>query len=429
MLSFPSDAEPKRTCLVPESPEAKAESPFRRAARISARLAVSCMLESKKNLLWPMLPDVEKLLQLQVADQEIRKLQEEIAELPRRIAVIEQKLAGTKAQLEKARAAAKADEASRKKYETAIQDLQGKISKYRDQSLDVKTNEQYKALLHEIQFAEQEIRINEDRILEVMVNVEGREKTVKAAEAELKAETAEIDKEKEEARRVTAEDQKKLAEWNAKRDGLRQGIDGDLLRRYERVMKFRGSGLAEVRDHKCMGCQVMLRPQTYNEVRNAEQIVYCDSCQRVLYFNPANEPKTEQVTEPPHTRRRPRPKADAAQAWFYRPDYGEAGEVLLVFTNHDGTATRCVYDMHSGRQLGDILNREGNYRQAFPEDLTDSAVRLNGHWEEEEMTEWGSEMPSSALDVLHVDLRAAQREHSKDHKAHFPTPAQQSAAS
>ncbi|MGA9352276.1 MAG: hypothetical protein WBV46_01210, partial [Terriglobales bacterium] len=127
------------------------------------------------------------MLQLQVADQQIRKLQEEIAELPRRIAVIEQKLAGTKAHLEKTRAAAKADENNKKKFESAIQDLQGKISKYRDQSLEVKTNDQYKALLHEIQFSEEEIRLNEDRILEVMVNVEARDKDVKAAEARLKA--------------------------------------------------------------------------------------------------------------------------------------------------------------------------------------------------------------------------------------------------
>ena len=193
-----------------------------------------------------MLPDIEKLLQLQVADKEIRKLQEEIAALPKRVAAIEAQLAGTKAQLEKARAAAKADETNRKKFESAIQDLQGKISKYRDQSLEVKTNDQYKALLHEIQFAEQEIRLNEDRILEVMVNVETRDREVKAAEAELKSETAEIEKEKEEARKITAADQASLAEWNAKRDGLRSGISDDLLRHYERVMKFRGSGLAEV---------------------------------------------------------------------------------------------------------------------------------------------------------------------------------------
>src|ERR1035438_1635365 len=108
-----------------------------------------------------MLPDIEKLLELQTADREIRRLRDEVAALPKRVAVIEQKLAGTKAHLEKVRVAAKADEANRKKFEANIKDLQGKISKYRDQSLDVKTNEQYKAIMNEIQFAEGEVRLNE----------------------------------------------------------------------------------------------------------------------------------------------------------------------------------------------------------------------------------------------------------------------------
>ena len=375
-----------------------------------------------------MLPDIEKLLEFQIADKEIRKLEDEIAALPKRVAAIEAKLAGTKVRLEKARGAAKADEANRKKFEAAIQDLQGKISKYRDQSLDVKTNEQYKALMHEIQFAEQEIRINEDRILEVMVNAEARDKDVRAAEVELKAETAEIEKEKEEARKITAADQAKLAEWNAKGDGLRHGISADLLRHYERVMKFRGSGLAEVLDHKCMGCQVMLRPQTYNEVRNGQQIMYCDSCQRVLYFDPTKEVKPETVVEASHGRKRHRPKSDAPQAWFYRPDYAEEGEVLIVFTNNGLMSTRRVFEMHSGRQIGDILSREGNYRLAFPEDLTDSAIRLNGHWEEAEMDEWGAEIPTNVMDALHADLRAAQREHGSSHKEHATHSAHQPAA-
>ncbi|MFI5102087.1 MAG: zinc ribbon domain-containing protein [Terriglobales bacterium] len=375
-----------------------------------------------------MLPDIDKLLELQLADKEIRKLQDEVAALPKRVAVIEQKLAGTKAHLEKVRTAAKGDEANRKKFEANIKDLQGKISKYRDQSLDVKTNDQYKALLHEIQFAEQEIRLNEDRILEVMVNVDAREKDVKAAEAELKAETAEIEKEKEEAREVTAEDQEKLSEWNAKRDALRHAISEDLLRHYERVMKFRGSGLAEVRDHKCMGCQVMLRPQTYNEVRNGEKVMVCESCQRIYYFNPANEVKPAQEVVTVTGRKRPRPKADAPQAWFYRPDYPEEGEVLLVFTNSGGSAARRIYEMHTGRQFGNVLVREGNYRQAFPEDLTDAALRLNGHWEEKEIDEWGSEIPSDVLDLLQKDLLAIRREHRASHKDRAASPTEQPAA-
>ena len=376
----------------------------------------------------PMLPDIEKLLELQTADKEIRRLQDEVAALPKRVAVIEQKLAGTKAQLERAQAAAKGDEANRKKFEANIKDLQGKISKYRDQSLDVKTNEQYKALLHEIEFAETEIRLNEDRILEVMVNVDARDKEVKAAEAELKAETAEIEKEKEDARRVTAEDQKKLSEWNAKRDSLRHGISEDVLRQYERVAKFRGTGLAEVRDQKCMGCQVMLRPQTYNEVRNGEKVMVCESCSRVYYFNPANEVKPEQEVVTVTGRKRSRPKADAPQAWFYRPDYGEEGEVLLAFTNNSGNSTRRIYELHTGRQFGEVLMREGNYRQAFPEDLTESTLRLNGHWDEKEIDEWGSEIPSNVLDLLQKDLLAIRREHRVGHKEHSASPAEHSAA-
>ncbi|MGA9986234.1 MAG: C4-type zinc ribbon domain-containing protein [Terriglobales bacterium] len=375
-----------------------------------------------------MLPDIDKLLELQIADKEIRRLQDEVAALPKRTAVIEQKLAGTKAHLEKVRVAAKGDEANRKKFEANIKDLQGKISKYRDQSLDVKTNDQYKALLHEIQFAEEEIRLNEDHILEVMVSVDTREKEVKAAEAELKAETAEIEKEKEEARKVTAEDQKKLGDWNAKRDVLRQATSEDLLRHYERVMKFRGSGLAEVRDQKCMGCQVMLRPQIYNEVRIGEKIVICDSCQRIYYYIPANEVKPEQEVVTVTGRKRARPKADAPQAWFYRPDYAEEGEVLLVFINNGGSSTRRIYEMHTGRQVGGVLLREGNYRLAFPEDLTDAALRLNGHWEEKEIDDWGSEIPSNALDLLHKDLLAIRREHKASHK-HAASPAEQPAAS
>ena len=377
-----------------------------------------------------MLPDIEKLLELQVADREIRKLHDEVAALPKRVAAIESKLAGTKAQIEKARAAVKADDAARKKFDATIVDLRSKISKYRDQSLDVKTNEQYKALLHEIQFAEQEIRINEDKILELMVNAESREKDVKAAEAELKSETAEIEKEKEDARRVTAEDEKKLAEWNGKRDGLRGSISSDWLRHYERVSKFRGSGLSEVRDHKCITCQVMLRPQTYNEVRSGQQVIVCDSCQRILYFDPKSEMVMDEAAAAvTHSKRRPRPKSDAPQAWFYRPDYAEDGEVLLVYTNSGGNSSRRVFDMHGGRQIGGVLVREGSYRLAFPEDFPDSAIRLNGHWDESEMDEWGAEIPSHVLDALHTDLRAAQIEASHRRTPAAPATNQHPAAS
>jgi uncharacterized protein len=243
-----------------------------------------------------MLEDLQKLIELQQIDREIHRLNEEVAALPRKVSEIESKLATTKAQLDRALATIKADEAARRKLESKILDHQQKISKYRDQSLAVKTNDQYKALMHEISFAEQDIRKLEDQMLESMLDVDINQKAVKAAELELKEETAEIAKETAEARRLTAEDEKQLAALNARRDTLRAGVSTDLLRHYDRVYKFRKSALAEARDHKCSACQVMLRPQTYNEVRTNKQIVICDSCQRILYYVPASE--AESSSEP-----------------------------------------------------------------------------------------------------------------------------------
>jgi len=238
-------------------------------------------------------PDLEKLIALQQADAEVARLREEIATLPRKVAAIESKLAGTRAQIEKAQQALAATQAARRKLETEIQDHRGHVSKYREQSLAVKTNEQYKALLHEIEFAEQHIRAAEDKILEGMVDSETREAALRAAEAELKAETAEIEKEKAEARSRTAEDEGLLAEQNAQREKMRAGITGDVLPHYDRVLHARKTAVAEARAQKCTACNVLLRPQTYNDVRSNEQIVMCDSCGRILYYDPAHEPPPE----------------------------------------------------------------------------------------------------------------------------------------
>ncbi len=364
-----------------------------------------------------MAPDIENLMHLQDADREIRRLQEEIAALPKRVAIIEEKLAGHKAALEAAKAAVKNDEADKRKFETSIQDLRGKISKYRDQSLEVKTNDQYKALMHEIQFAEQDIQANEDKILDLMVNVEAREQKVKIAEAELKAEASGVEKEKKEARERTEHDQKQLAEWNSKREATRNAIDPDLIRHYERVMKFRGSGIAEVRDQKCLGCQTKLRPQTYNEVRSGKTIE-CESCQRILYFDPRREDAA--IKPVPAAKKRAKVKIAGGRVWFFRPDLDESGEVFLALANAEMRCSCRVYDAHSGRKVGITRNREGNFVTAFSHEI-DSATQLRNAPDEKQLDNWGDELPSVILDELHSDLKAA--------RALSPTPETQTAAS
>jgi predicted nucleic acid-binding Zn-ribbon protein len=242
--------------------------------------------------------DVQKLIELQQVDSRMAALRAEVAALPKEVAQIEAKLAGSKSAVEKAQSAIKADDTARRKHESDIKDQQEKISKYRDQSLKVKTNQEYKALLTEIEHADGEIRKLEDKILEIMVAADARKETLKQAEVSLKADTAENEKEKQHAREQTAHDEKQLAELTAQRNGLRTGIADDTLRHYDRVLKLRGSALAAVHENQmCSVCRLILRPQVYQDVMKGDEILYCDSCQRILYFVPPPPKEEDKANE------------------------------------------------------------------------------------------------------------------------------------
>lgn len=233
-------------------------------------------------------PDLVKLLELQRVDSEIARLRQEIAALPKRVAEIETTLAGHVAAVEKAKVSAKTNEQERRKFEGEIQNVQQKISKYRDQMLSVKTNDEYRALGNEIKFAEDAIRGFEDKIIECMEKAEALDKNIKEAEKALATERADVEQEKAQARARTAGDEASVKELEPKRTELRSVIAEDVLRQYDRVLKTRGTAIAEARDQKCLACHVMLRHQVYNDLRDGNSVLSCDSCGRILYFDPAH---------------------------------------------------------------------------------------------------------------------------------------------
>jgi predicted nucleic acid-binding Zn-ribbon protein len=162
-----------------------------------------------------------------------------------------------------------------------------KISKLKDQMVGTKTNEQYRAFQNEIEFCQKDIRKLEDRILEMMSESEPLEKNVKAAEAALKAEKAQVEAEKALARQRTAVDQKAAGELQVERASIAKEIPAATYQQYERVRKGRrGIAVAEVVDGRCTACYITLRPQYYQDVKRTEKILFCESCQRILYYNP-----------------------------------------------------------------------------------------------------------------------------------------------
>lgn len=231
---------------------------------------------------------LERLVELQQLDEIIRDLAAEIDRLPREVAQIEGTLAEHIARVEADKKALSDNQKSRRKREGDIAALRGKISHFKDQSLLVKTNEQYKAMLHEIEYHEQQIRNVEDQILAEMEESETLEARLKEAERNLVAERVEVARNVADARARKAEDDKKLSGERQRRAELQAKIEITQYERYERVFKAKkGLAVAPIVDGSCCGaCHVHLRPQALNMVLSGAHIVSCETCDRILYFIP-----------------------------------------------------------------------------------------------------------------------------------------------
>jgi uncharacterized protein len=234
-----------------------------------------------------MLPDLKLVIRLQEIDKRLVDVLHEIAALPKHIAEIETKLVSHERKLEADRAALLANVKERKKCEGDIQVQEQKISKLKDQMLQVKTNEQFRAFQNEIDFCAKEIRKSEDRILELMGESEALDKNVKSAEGALKTEKAQVEAEKQQARERTAADHKAAQELGAERASIVASIKPSTYQRYERSRKLRkGIAVAEVVAGRCSVCNIVLRLQFLQDLKKAEDIMVCESCQRILYYNP-----------------------------------------------------------------------------------------------------------------------------------------------
>ena len=232
-------------------------------------------------------PDLPLTIRLQQIDIRLGEPAHEISALPKHIAEIEKKLVSHERKLEADRAALSANQKERKKCEGDIQMQEQKISKLKDQMLQAKTNDQYRAFQHEIEFCEKEIRKYEDRILELMGESEPLDINVKAAEVALKAEKAQVESEKVVARERTAADEKASRELQAERATVVAGMTLPTYQLYERVRKGRkGIGIAEALDGRCSACHMAMRPQFFQDLKHAGQIMTCESCNRILYYNP-----------------------------------------------------------------------------------------------------------------------------------------------
>lgn len=238
--------------------------------------------------------DLERVIALQQLDAKAGAARKALAEAPDREKAFDARLDAAKQAIADAKAKLAENHDARRAIEKEVAVHQGRLSKYRDQAMAVKTNQEYHAIQHEMAHAQGEIKKYEDQVLERMVEADELNAALKAAEAHLAAEQKTIDADRKKAQAADAEAQQLLDALVAERASVAAQIDKRVLAVYDTAFSRRqGIAVAEAKDGICTICHVRLRPQVFNDVRRNDTIVQCDSCQRILYYVPAPAPQTQ----------------------------------------------------------------------------------------------------------------------------------------
>ncbi len=230
-------------------------------------------------------------MELQRMDLEVKRLRDEMIALPKLVAQLEAKAKATAGQRAVVIDLIAKEEAQRRRQESDVKDYQAKIGKIRRQ-LDLATDtKQVTAFEHEIAFAQAAISKLEDAELESMERSEQLEAQKVVADQAVAAAEARHTQERQRAVATIAADKAALAEIEAQRMAQRATVGEAALSMYDRIAKAKGTGIAEALNQKCTACQMMQRPQRWNDIRNRDndEMMTCESCGRLLWYDPTRD--------------------------------------------------------------------------------------------------------------------------------------------
>ena len=240
-------------------------------------------------------PAIPRLLELQKIDSEIAALRANLDAAPKRIRENDTKLNGARAVLTAAKDALAQMVAVRKKTEFEVSEWRERVKKFRGQTSAVKTNEAYKALLHEIANAETEMAKLEDAQLDQMMSTEEAEKNVKGSEVALRESEQSIAAERKDIENHAREVNRKMLADISVREKIAAQIPPEVLDVYARAGKrHHGVALAPAIKEQCRGCGMRLLPHIYQEVYKPEnfEIHTCETCGCILYAAEPAPPAT-----------------------------------------------------------------------------------------------------------------------------------------
>jgi hypothetical protein len=229
--------------------------------------------------------NLERLLALQEHDVKRETLEKQLAAAPREVAAVEARIAAEKKAIEESKSEWHSLESRKKLLETEIKSAEEQISKYKTQQMQVRKNDEYQALTHEIDTKTGQIGTMEEDEIKVMFSIDEARKRFVAAEAVLKTNISGHEGKIRALRAREKELQVEIAAEVATVAAIRPDVPEDQIRIYERIARKPGlPALVPLSGGRCGGCH--LKVPTHIEVlaRSRAEIATCDQCGRMVYW-------------------------------------------------------------------------------------------------------------------------------------------------
>ena len=237
--------------------------------------------------------DVEPILKVQNIDLEIISIKESINQIPAQIKTLEEKKEQFKSALQNVDEDLKKQKLAQKELEKDIESKKANLLKIQSQLNTVKKNEEYTALLKEIDLHKKEIFQIENKILEIMESMESMEMEKDRRKKQILEEESHVTREIQEKNQELASLKNKITEKESSRKEAASLCSGQLFQKYQKFLDKKQT-IALVRLEKngsCSGCHQVLPPNIKNDVLKG-RIVQCDNCTRLLFWDKTAEEKT-----------------------------------------------------------------------------------------------------------------------------------------
>ena len=228
---------------------------------------------------------LELLISLQDIDIELGELEGNSIKIPQEIGQLYSTCQQVKEEIEQIKKKIDLHNKERREKERGVEIENDHISKTKVKLSQIKTNEEYSAILKEMDNVKEKIRRLEDEDLSLMELIEDEQKALREKERVLKEEEKRFQDTKVEKEKEIEKIKNLLKEKQNQRETVGSSVDKKILQDYNKVFKNR-EGVAVVRftDGICQGCFLGLPPQLASEIRKNEELIRCPHCQRVLYW-------------------------------------------------------------------------------------------------------------------------------------------------